>query len=226
MTKEQIARLYAFTSKHFVAHYDLQTELVDHLANGIESMQQEHPEMDFEMALRLEFKKFGVFGFHDVVQKHRAAMNKRYRNIIWGFFKTYFKWPRFLMTVAFVLIYFTVLQSIGAQLRYYFILTTAWAVFVFLMIKTWLFRKKQISKSKKWLLEELIFNQIGLLNVLLVPIQLLNFASPQTMESLFFQWAFSIGAVLYLLLAYITTTLIPRNAEELLRKTYPEYRIR
>ena len=31
-----ILELYAFTRKHFVEHFDLQTELVDHLANGIE----------------------------------------------------------------------------------------------------------------------------------------------------------------------------------------------
>ena len=36
LTPAQIQKLYAFTIKHYVVHYDLQTELVDHLANGIE----------------------------------------------------------------------------------------------------------------------------------------------------------------------------------------------
>jgi len=34
----QIDRLYRFTREHFVKHYDLQTELVDHLSNAIEEV--------------------------------------------------------------------------------------------------------------------------------------------------------------------------------------------
>lgn len=33
----QIQQLYIFTQKHYVEWYDVQTELVDHLANGIEN---------------------------------------------------------------------------------------------------------------------------------------------------------------------------------------------
>jgi len=37
LTTEQINKLYTFTKKHYVDYYDLQTELVDHLSNGIEA---------------------------------------------------------------------------------------------------------------------------------------------------------------------------------------------
>ena len=37
LTDEQIAALFAFCEKHLVRHYDLQVELVDHLANAIET---------------------------------------------------------------------------------------------------------------------------------------------------------------------------------------------
>lgn len=36
LSKEDIQNLYTFTRQHYVEHYDLQTELVDHLANDIE----------------------------------------------------------------------------------------------------------------------------------------------------------------------------------------------
>lgn len=36
LTKEQIQSLFTFTKQHFVEWYDLQCELVDHLANDIE----------------------------------------------------------------------------------------------------------------------------------------------------------------------------------------------
>ena len=78
LTPEQIERLYLFTRQHYVEWYDLQTELVDHLANAIEQQWQENPKISFEDALQKEFKKFGVFGFMDVVEKRQAAMNKLY----------------------------------------------------------------------------------------------------------------------------------------------------
>ena len=38
LTEIQITNLYQFTRQHFVYHYDVQTELVDHLANDIEGI--------------------------------------------------------------------------------------------------------------------------------------------------------------------------------------------
>ncbi len=67
LSKEQIQKLYTFTHQHYVEYYDLQTELVDHLANAIEEQWQENPKLSFDEALQIEFKKFGVFGFMDVV---------------------------------------------------------------------------------------------------------------------------------------------------------------
>ncbi len=55
-----------FTRQHYVEHYDLQTELVDHLANDIEKICEEQPNLSFEQAKTISFKKFGVFGFMDV----------------------------------------------------------------------------------------------------------------------------------------------------------------
>ena len=40
LSAEQIERLYQFTRQHYVEYYDLQTELVDHLANAIEEQWQ------------------------------------------------------------------------------------------------------------------------------------------------------------------------------------------
>ena len=60
LSENQIQKLYAFTRTHYVEHYDLQTELVDHLANGIEAQQQKALRLPFNDALKKEFEKFGV----------------------------------------------------------------------------------------------------------------------------------------------------------------------
>ena len=56
VTPSQLQDLYAFTRNHYVYHYDLQTELVDHLANDIETIWQENPKLSFEEARDQSFK--------------------------------------------------------------------------------------------------------------------------------------------------------------------------
>jgi len=90
LTNIQIQELYKFTRKHFVEHYDVQTELVDHLANDIESIWQETPNLSFEEARDKSFKKFGIFGFMDVVEKKQSQMTKKYFKIILRFVKEWF----------------------------------------------------------------------------------------------------------------------------------------
>jgi SPX domain protein involved in polyphosphate accumulation len=97
---EQTNRLYEFTRQHYVEYYDLQTELVDHLANSIETQWQENPKIDFEDALKVEFKKFGVFGFSDVVEKRQIALNKKYNKIVWKHFKEFFTLPKIIGTLV------------------------------------------------------------------------------------------------------------------------------
>jgi hypothetical protein len=99
LTPEQIDRLYQFTRQHYVEWYDLQTELVDHLANAIEQQWQENPKISFEDALQIEFKKFGIFGFMDVVEKRQAALNKRYNKIVWQHFTAFFTIPKIISTI-------------------------------------------------------------------------------------------------------------------------------
>ena len=48
--KLKLESLYRFTRAHFVYHYDLQTELVDHMANAIEELQEKQPELTFDDA--------------------------------------------------------------------------------------------------------------------------------------------------------------------------------
>ena len=51
ITKAEINQLFDFTQKHYVEFYDVQVELVDHLANAIEAQWSENPEISFEEAL-------------------------------------------------------------------------------------------------------------------------------------------------------------------------------
>ncbi len=111
LTENQIEKLYKFTREHFVEHYDVQAELVDHLANDIENIWATQPQVSFEKARDLSFKKFGVFGFMDVITEKQKAMHKKYWKILWRFTKEWFELPKILTTAVVFLLFFSVLQS-------------------------------------------------------------------------------------------------------------------
>lgn len=221
ITAEQIDRLYAFTRKHFVEHYDLQTELVDHLANAIEAKWQQQPELDFEAALQQEFKKFGIFGFMDVVEQRQGALTKKYYKLIWGYFRQFFKLPKIMLTLTGIGITYRLL--LFAPVLYQCILLL---VFIFSIIKMILkyrqYKTKVKQTGKKWLMEDLIFRCGGSGLYLYLSAQLIHFNPAETHSALVYLIASAI-LVLLIIVDYIVLFVIPARAEEHLKATYPEY---
>ena len=166
VTETQIQELYRFTRQHFVEHYDVQTELVDHLANDIESQWEEKPELSMEEALNIAFKKFGVFGFQDVVSARANALNKHYWASVWTIFKQFFTLPKIILTTA--LLCFTYLcLSLTPVFKY----TLGGIVVVYLIVFS--IRAYQINKSikreqkatgRKWLYQDIV-SSLGYLGV-------------------------------------------------------------
>lgn len=167
LTESQIQQLYTFTQKHYVDWYDVQTELVDHLANGIEAQWETNSNFPFEDALQLEFKKFGIFGFTDVIEEKTKVLNKRYRNIVWGYFKDFFKLPKIIMTLFLIWCYYNVL--LFDEIRNFILITTIILLTIipfrhfYLEIKY--VKHLQKETSKKWLFDATLLQLGGLSGV-------------------------------------------------------------
>src|SRR6478735_7325504 len=110
LTPEQIDQLYLFTRQHYVEYYDLQTELVDHLANAIEEQWLENPKISFEDALQSEFKKFGVFGFTELIKERHWVLIKRYNKLKWVHFKEFFEVPKIIITAGAIFLVYQILK--------------------------------------------------------------------------------------------------------------------
>jgi hypothetical protein len=109
VTDKEVEKLYWFTRQHFVEHFDVQMELVDHLASSIEDMWEENREITFDDALGKTFKKFGIFGFSDVVEGKVKELDKKYFKKIFRHTVERLKWPKILSSLALaVLIYYVV----------------------------------------------------------------------------------------------------------------------
>jgi hypothetical protein len=208
-----------------VEYYDLQTELVDHLAQGIEAQWKENPELDFEDALQKEFKKFGIFGFSDVIEKRQAAMSKRYNTFIWRHFKEYFRLPKIIFTILTVLCVYFVL-SIAGQFKWLVLITFLMAE----LLLFFLFYKKRIKNenpTKKWMMSEMIHNYGKSTTVFPFYFQipfLISIHAPEIINNHVYLLIISTFMVLFFIINHIMIYVIPQKAEVYLMETYPEYK--
>jgi hypothetical protein len=225
LSPEQIQQLYKFTRQHYVEHYDMQTELVDHLANDIEQIWEEKPNLSFDDAKIISFKKFGVFGFMDVYGARQGALQKKYMKILWQHAKDWFRLPKIIATLAFFYFFYTGLMEYGDT----FALSVLGIVVVFGLVKhVQLLRKvkkRQKLNGKKWLLEDIIFRGLFLGGITGVNLfNIINLASPETYTAFWSIIYASIFTFVYIYV-YVGTMVLPKKAEELLIETYPEYNL-
>ena len=230
LTKEQIQQLYIFTRQHYVEHYDMQTELVDHLANDIEQIWQEKPTLSFEDAKKMSFKKFGVFGFMDVYGARQKALEKKYWKIIWRFTKGWFQLPKIILTTLIFMLTYLLCKSMYGE---YFLAASLIIFCIYGFIKAFRLQKALKNRvkvtGKKWMLEEMIFTT-GMSGLFMIPVNFaqilfhLDFETTTTLPS-WLAIIYASGFTFMLIMFYVGIEVLPKKAEKLLIENYPEYNL-
>ncbi len=151
LSAEQIEQLFHFTKKHYVEHYDVQVELVDHLANAIEDQWKENANILFEDALQTEFKKFGVFGFTGLVEQKQAELQSHYWKIIKEELIDFFSIPKIIFSAV---LYYVLFQFFANPNEWmvsndYVILISIVAI----TVSVFAYQKLSFKTPKKWLIQ-------------------------------------------------------------------------
>ena len=156
ITEQEIKLLFDFTKKHYVEFYDVQVELVDHLANAIEEQWKENPKLSFNEALQIEFKKFGIFGFTSLVEQKQAELHKYYNKMLWNELLKFVSIPKVVVTIALYLGIYFVLKYTG-KFGEMIALCALIISFTFFMIDglryIYKIRKEQRKQGKSWLIQ-------------------------------------------------------------------------
>ena len=226
LTPNQIQQLYKFTRQHYVEYYDVQTELVDHLANDIEQIWIEQPNLSFEQVRDIAFKKFGVFGFMDVLEARQNMLFKKYWKLVLGILKNYFKIPQIISTLTlFIAIYVSFLVIPNHTWIYMVLGFGVCAVLIIRLLQLQKLKKRRLKETnKKWLLEESILNagNIGAFGYLIFQIP---FRFDNHIESILLIISVSLFFTCYIITTYIIVFVLPSKIEEILIKQYPEYKL-
>lgn len=229
LTENQIEQLFKFTRQHYVEFYDVQSELVDHLANDIEEIWKEKPGLTFEQARDISFKKFGIFGFMEILESRQKTMSKRYHKILWSFVKEWFTLPKAAITF---LIFLSMMTIFKLKYAHWIILGIVVALLCFDLFKSYKNKIRLTNKKKKnekvFLLESMIKQTRGGFTAMIF-VNLFNFINITRIEfhQLAFHWQLlaAIMVTTLCIVSYVVTYVIPERAEELLEDTYPEYKL-
>ncbi|WP_233266274.1 hypothetical protein [Myroides fluvii] len=162
VNSEEIDQLHLFIRKHYVEYYDVELELVDHLANDIERQWQQDQQLSFAIALDRAFKKFGVFGFMDVVEQKINRLSSAYYKESFRLLKGFFTIPKIIFSMALLGVVFVLLRFLGQFKNVSVVEVLEGGVFLFLVFQlVRLFharRQRQKQMEKKWLLHAVLFH--------------------------------------------------------------------
>ena len=212
LTNNQIAELFRFCEQKYVRYYDLQVELVDHLAERIEEETVTHPELSFDDALAKVYKGFGIFGFAHIVRDKETSLRKQTNKLWLKELVSYFTLPKLLLTISSLLLFYFSGDFFSPDTRKW-IIVTLWLIgYVYQTVQLVRFKR---SESKKLMLTQ--YYPVSILCVTMFFFDQLIFL-PETINSLI---GFSIWGTLALI---IQSTLIEvnRGIGQKARKLYPE----
>ncbi len=172
----QIETLFKFTEKKSVRWYDLQVELVDHLACKIEEEMEQDNTLSFEKALEKVYKGFGLFGFSHIVQDKLEAVHNRTSALWKKEIKAYFKLPKIVFTVMVFVALWILIRLFTAE-HVFFVFTIAYLAS---MITVWIkeFRIKRRSKKKLMMLNGSVFHESWFSSVIRFCIIVGSFTNP------------------------------------------------
>jgi len=212
LTEKQIEELFRFCEKKFVRQYDLQLELVDHLAERIEEEMAADSKLSFEDALQKVYKGFGIFGFAHIVQDRSNMLYKRNKKLWWAQVKSFFVLPRILLTLSLGLVFYQAAGYMSGDVCG-IVLYVAW-------LSGFIFQIRALRKFQKSMTKSLMLTQNLPGTTLITPFFIMQeLFSDNTLSK--YPLAFSILMVIGVIY-HAAFIVVVKNVSDEARKLYPQ----
>jgi len=152
LTKEQIDYLFEFCQVQGVKYYDVQVELVDHLANGIEKELAEHPDWSFQKALDVVFASFGYVNFKPLVREKQKATQQYCRRLWWMLFREQLRWPAVWAVWGLFLFIYSMMAYHDQDLSFDICITSGLVILFVVFAGNYRLNRLEKRKGKRFLL--------------------------------------------------------------------------
>lgn len=225
LTQVQIEELHEFCYFRSVWQYDVQLELIDHLASAVEKLWETNPDLPFSEAMYRVGEQFGEdLGFSTIRLEKEKALRKKYRHLLWKFVGEYYKFPKIMITLILSLTLYTALYL--SENDQWIIISLVVFFFSFSAFYFYYFRKYLKIKTKKGY--SFLLNEISLKGLLYKTgigfsgyfiFQATQKVSFSSMESI----VFSVFVSLYIVLLYGDCFVIPKKIREHFMEQFPQF---
>ncbi len=225
LNTEQIEALFAFVQKKRVRHYDLQVELVDHLASSIEGLWKENPDVSFEKALQKVYKRFGVTGFSRVILEKKKALTKLAWRWAFAYLKSWLRIPQLLFLVLTIISFSKLLLWLPASE------TVGLTIFIVLMLllSIWFFinkRRNENTIKKRFLILEGAAGSGALFGgVIGCSVQIPDTIFKLSEQNVIWIYVFSAYFVIFFLILYALLIHNRKKALEYLHEHFPQFMV-
>jgi hypothetical protein len=228
ITNEETDQLFQFCRRHYVYHYDVQVELVDHLASAIEEQWEENPELSFDEGLKNSFKKFGIYGFSKIKKQKEKELRRKYNRLLWRFILEFYRWPKVITTFVCTLGLFLLFQLIGHTLW----LVAGFVLFVCVAIILYhflIYKKSRLKviPGKTFLLVEQLERVTSIYIVIIqlpnITFQAFNIAETTYIENTWILMGLSFFMVAFSVLLYGQFFYLPKKIKEHFLEQFAEF---
>lgn len=224
ITPEEIEELFAFCSKRNVKEYEIQAELVDHLASSIEIQLEQNASLSFYEALDITYSKFAVNGFKEIVKTKRRMFRRKYNLLFLKFLATFFQLPRIILTSFLILSLYSVFWYFDEN-QAIFEFIGGLAIFLNLAYMIITHPPHQEREKASFILvyyfKRLRINTALILNGLFVAVMYSNqyFAIP---NNSLFHFLISFFVVLIFITTYISMIYMPKLLNQHFKEQFPD----
>jgi len=219
LTKEQIDYLFEFCQTKGVAYYDVQVELVDHLANAIEKELAEHSDWPFQKALDVVFVSFGHVNFKPLVRERLKAF-QAYSWRLWGaLFKEQLRWPAMWAVFGLFLFAYRMLSMRYQDLSFNICIGSAIVILFVIFADNYRLKRLEKRKGKSLLVTNLtgLPSLVAYLNIAVIYV---NLRIPGHVTGLNILLAGTVNfAYFFVCVAYYRTV---KQLEKQVKRDYPE----
>ncbi len=228
ITPKETKELFKLCDKYGVFFYDVQIELVDHLASLIEDQWKKYPEISFQQGLKSAVLSFGKSNFTKFAREKEKEVNRKYNLLLWKYFIEFYKWPKLLITITFtlglLLLFEFFNQTKTIMLIYSGLVLVGFAFYLILI-----FPKYKIKgKSGELFLLATRQGQLMSISVILLQLPLIinNVFKLNEIDSIynvFILGVISFFIVFFSILLYANTFFLSKKISEHFKEQFPEF---
>ena len=214
LRNEQIESLFEFTQTLGVKYYDIQVELVDHLASQIETDMAADHRLSFQEALNNAYTSFGPNGFSFIENQKEEALFIQYKGLWSDEVKQWITLKNLLLLLGIGLAAYFLGTAIDPSWRLH-IVVVAFAILLYFQLTKAQAQKKEATKklmvleyleSKKWfaLMTDAIIINLATGDWFFVPVEIV------------------VGGVLFFFVSRISTHRVHMKMTLQVQNEYPE----